>query len=463
MKALASIPYHKSSQEETETIFQVRFLLLALLALTSVIAGLFISEPIIFVSVPIVAFIGFTIMQFRRPDLSKVEVTRTLERVQIIEGETSRVRLTVKNSSSIAIPFLQINDKLPSELSGDNTRSSFSISLRSGETRNLLYEVSGTYFGEYTLGPVLISAEDSAGLMEARSTRQLISTMSVFPKTAGKLNEFTIGPRSTRPRPGEILSRRIGAGMNYFATRELLPGESTKRVNWRASARITNEDKLLSNEFTSEQVAEVLIVLDCRGNIGDRKERGSSITSYSVKATMSIAERLLRDKNRVGLLAVGEDTERIAPSYGRRQYDRIALTLTKFVPGRVPVGTSVAYTVRYFFPRVSQIVLVSPLMDLDNKEAALDLTRNSGTFDLMIVSPNHLDFPLEENSKQKLEKSRAGRLALKIAELERKAILRQLEAARAIVLDWHVYDPLEQAIATQRQGVARRIAQLAHR
>ncbi len=457
------MPLPRELQEDSEVRFETRFMFLILLALVSVLAGIFISEPIIFVSVPIIALIGFTVLQLKRPDLSKVEVTRTLERVQINEGETSRVRLTVKNSGTTDIDFLQISDQLSPELCGSNTRSSFSLSLRAGKTRNLLYEVSGTYFGEYTMGPVLLVAEDSAGLMESRARRNLTSTIAVFPGTAGKLSEFTIGPRSTRPRPGEILARRIGAGMDYFATRQLLPGESTKRVNWRASARMADEDKLLSNEFTSEQVAEVLIVLDGRGDIGDPKDRTSSITSYSVKATMSIAERLLRDKNRVGLLAIGEISERIAPSYGRRQFDSIAVTLTKFNPGRVPLGVSADYTVRYYFPRVSQIVLISPLMDYDNREMALDLVRSSGTFDLMVVSPNPLDFPLGENQKLKLEKSREGRLGLKIAELERKATIRQLEAARAVVLDWHVREPLEQIVATQKKGVSKRIAQLSRR
>lgn len=450
-------------QEEIETRFHTKFMLLTLLAIAFVLAGLFITRPIIFVAVPIIAYIGFTILQLKRPNLSKVQVTRTLERVQINEGETSRIRLTVKNASKTKISFLKISDQLSTELCGINTRSSFSLSLGSGEKRNLLYEVRGTYFGEYKLGPTMLVAEDSSGLMETRVKRNLISTMAVFPKTAGKLSEFTIGPRSTRPRPGEILARRIGGGMDYFATRHLLPGESTKRVNWRASARMTDENRLLSNEFTSEQVAEVLIILDCRSNIGDIKNRTNSITSYSVKATMSIAERLLRDKNRVGLLAIGEVSERISPAYGRRQYDRIAITLTKFNPGSAPIGVSPAYTVRYFFPRVSQIVLISPLIDFDNKEVALELLRGYGNFDLMVVSPNPVDFPLDESRKLKLDKSVEGRLALKIAELERKATIKQLEAARAIVLDWHVYDPLQQVIETHRQKVSRRIAQLARR
>jgi uncharacterized protein (DUF58 family) len=227
---------------------------------------------------------------------------------------------------------------------------------------------------------------------------------------------------------------------------------------------MTDEDKLLSNEFSSQQVAETLIVLDGRSDL-EGKDKGDSITSCSVRAAMSVAERLLRDKNRVGLLAIGAVSEKVAPAYGRRQYDRIALTLARFSPGGkfLSYNEKVSYTVRYFYPRVSQIVLISPLMDDTNFETALDLARSSNTFDLMIVSPNPLDFPLDRTPRLRLKRSREGRIAWKLAEMERKATITQLEAARTIVLDWSVFAPLEQVVVSHRQTVARRIAQLARR
>jgi uncharacterized protein (DUF58 family) len=436
----------------------LRFVLLVLFALVLLLVGLFVSEPIIFVSVPIVAFLGFLILQLKLPEVSKVQVTRTLEKVQINEEDICRVRLAVKNSSASEF-LLQIRDWVPPELYGENTRPSFTITLNAGESRNLLYEVKGNYYGEYWLGPTTLSAEDRGGLVESSIVQKPSSRLLVFPKTAGKLSGFTIGPKTTRPRPGEIHSRRVGAGMDFFTTRELLPGENARRINWKASARLPEEDKLLSNEYTSQRVAETLIILDCRGNVGPKE---SSLTTYSVRAAMSISERLLRDKNHVGLLTIGDISERVAPSYGRRQYDRIAMTLSRFSPRRTSFfGENVSYTIRYFYPRVSQIVLISPLMDQDNLYIALDLARSSTTFDLLILSPNPLDFPLEKNHKSKLAKTREGRIAWKLAEMERKAMIKQLEATRTIVLDWRVTEPLEQLVASHRQSVARRIAQLA--
>ncbi len=434
-----------------------------LFSLVIILIGLFISDPVIFVSVPIMLFVGFALLLLKPQKLANVQLTRTMENVQINEDDTSRVRLTVKNTGTIDIPLLQVNDELPDDLYGDNTRSRFSISLKAGESRNLVYEVCGNYFGDYSIGPATLFSQDAAGMVGYTRRLSSKSRLIVYPKTAGKLSGFTIGPQTTRPRPGEIPARRIGAGMDYFSTRQLLPGEPAKRINWKASARIADEDKLLSNEFTSQQVAETLIILDCQNNIGV-KDRENSLMAYSVRATMSVAERLLRDKNRVGLLVIGSTSERVVPAYGRRQYDKIAMTLCRLSLGRMPyLEANISYTIRYFYPRASQIVLISPLMERENLDIAFDLARCSGTFDLMILSPNHLDFPLDGTPRKKLVKSREGRLALRLAEAQRRSVISKLEAARAIVLDWHASEPLEQVVAANRFMVARRIAQLANR
>ncbi len=449
-----------------------RFILLVSFGLGLVVVGLFLSEPFIFISVPIMCFLGFVLLRFKQPDPEEIEIHRTLERSQIREEETCRVRLSVTNSGANTISFLQIRDFLPTELMGDNTQSDFTTSLRRGETKDLFYEVRANSYGEYYLGPITLLAQDGSGLVESSLTVHSRSKLIVLPRSAGKLTGFTIGPKTTKPRPGEIPARRIGLGMDFHSIRQLLPGESARRINWRASARVADESgNLLANEFTDQRVAETLIIIDGRSGF-ELEEKLDSINSYSLRAAMSIAERLLRDKNRVGLLAMGLFTERVAPAYGRRQFDRISLTLARFVAGRgssIYGAGSVPYAIRYHFPRVSQLVLISPLMDDVTLETAADLCRNASTYDLMIVSPNSLDFPLKGGDRRKKKSSTRfatgaeWRIAWKLAKMEREANITRLEGLGAIVLDWRVSDSLEQVVAAHRHAVARRIAQLSHR
>lgn len=444
-----------------ETKVAFRFVLIILFGLAFVLVGFLLSKPLIFVSIPMISLVGFVILQTRQPAVSELEVTRTQEKFQIREDESCRIKLTIRNTGSNQFHLVQIRDLIPVEIEGEDTQTSFSIRLRGGESRELFYEVHGNYFGEYRLGPTILAAKDSTGLVESVARLHSDSKLVVFPKTAGKLSSFTIGPKTTRPRPGEIPVRSAGTGTDFFTTRKLLPGEQARHINWRASARIAEENQFLINEFVTHRVAETLVIVDCRNGF-DEDKKDSSITTYSIRAAMSVAERLLRDKNRVGLFAIGAKTDRVTPGYGRRQFDKIALTLCRFTPGNrsYSIG-NISYTVNYFYPRVSQIVLISPLMDDTTLETASELLYNASTYDLMILSPNPLDFPLDIQRFSRLSKSREGRVALKLASMERRSNISRLEASRAIILDWRVSEPLEQVIGAYRQKVARRIAEMA--
>ncbi len=60
-----------------------RFILLVSFGLGLVVVGLFLSEPFIFISVPIMCFLGFVLLRFKQPDPEEIEIHRTLERSQI--------------------------------------------------------------------------------------------------------------------------------------------------------------------------------------------------------------------------------------------------------------------------------------------------------------------------------------------------------------------------------------------
>ena len=175
--------------------------------------------------------------------------------------------------------------------------------------------------------------------------------------------------------------------MDYFNVRRLMPGDPVKRINWKASARHPEgSDELLVNEFVAEVGAEVLIVVDPGRATGTGQGR-DPVMVHSVRAAISIAERLLHDRNRVGLLTTGAEPRRIAAGYGRRQFDRIALSVLQLEPGGSDIEWWVERSIHLFFPNISQIVFISPLMDTNSISAAAELTRD-GERDVIVVSPN---------------------------------------------------------------------------
>ncbi len=424
---------------------------LIVLAVGAFVLGLFVPVPLMFVAIPIVAALGTSILWSKDPR-SQVEVMRYVEKVRIRERESTRVRLRVTNAGNGSIPLLQVQDQVQSELRGKKTRSGFSFSLKAGETRDLYYEILGNIFGVYSLGPVLLTALDATGLFEANQELKLISRVAVFPETSEKLSHFAIRPRRTKPWPGEIAARRTGTGMDYYNIRQLIPGESARRINWKASARRGLEtDGLMVNEYMAELGAEVLVIVDAGSSL-ESGSRRDPVLAYSAKAALSIVEKLLHDRNRVGLLTTGENARRVVPGYGRRQFDRIALSLLQLEPGGSDIRWWMERNVNFFFPKVSQIIFVSPLADTNSIAAASEITRY-GRHSVLIVSPSPLDVTPTRTGELK---SREWRIARRIAELSRRDELDRLRRANATVIDWTTSTSLEEVLEVQRRAQTRR-------
>ncbi|MDA4122508.1 MAG: DUF58 domain-containing protein [Thaumarchaeota archaeon] len=424
---------------------------LIILAVGAFVLGLFVPVPLMFVAIPVVVALGITILRSKDPR-SQVGVTRYIERVRIRERESTRVRLRVTNAGTRDIPLLQVRDQVEAELRGKKTHSGFSVSLKAGATRDLYYEILGNSFGVYSLGPVRLTALDSTGLFEASQELKLFSKVAVFPETSEKLSHFAIRPRRTKPWPGEIAARRTGTGMDYYNIRQLIPGESAKRINWKASARRgLDTDGLMVNEYMAELGAEVLVIVDAGSSL-ESGSRRDPVLAYSAKAALSIVEKLLHDRNRVGLLTTGENARRVVPGYGRRQFDRIALSLLQLEPGGSDIRWWMERNIHLFFPKVSQIIFVSPLADANSIAAASEITRY-GRHSVLIVSPSALDVTTPLTGELK---SREWKVARRIAELSRRAELDRLRRADVTVIDWTTSTSLEEAMEVQRRAQARR-------
>jgi uncharacterized protein (DUF58 family) len=242
--------------------------------------------------------------------------------------------------------------------------------------------------------------------------------------------------------------------MDYYNIRRFMPGDSVKRINWRASARhLQGADEFLVNEYMAEVGAEVLIVVDAGRSPGSGSDRDPAVT-FSARAALSIAERLLHDRNRVGLLTTGANPSRIAAAYGKRHFDRIALSLLQLEPGGSDAQWWVERSLHLFFPNISQIVFVSALTNANSLATAAEVARHGGR-DVIIVSPNPLGLA---KPRTRDLRSREWKIARRLAEMERTIDLDRLRSANALVIDWTTSASLEEVLEVHRRALARHAA-----
>jgi uncharacterized protein (DUF58 family) len=250
-----------------------------------------------------------------------------------------------------------------------------------------------------------------------------------------QVRRIPIRPLRTRGFAGPIPSRQSGSGTDFLGVRGYEPGDPPRRINWRLSARHPRD--LFTNEFEQDRIADVGLILDARERT-DITANGSALFEHTVEATAALADVLLADGNRVGLLIYGRGLERTFPGYGKHQRLRILRALAQAQVGDSLVFDSMDYLPTRFFPAKSQLVVISPLCEDD--PPVLSRLRSRG-YEILVVSPNPVAF-----ESDLLPPSPSVELARRIADVERGLWLRQLQRVGIPVIDWRVGTPLATAV-----------------
>jgi len=409
--------------------------LLASFVCISIVLGIFFRTYFVFASIPVLIYLGLLALQ--NGPIFELSVERVIEKGELVQGDSSKVRLRITNTGKNPIALATIVDSVPLDLKDGD--SSFSFTLRAGESRDEYYRVRASTFGVFSLGPISAKCSDSSGMYSSEIAFENFSPLVVLPKTPEKLNHFKIRPRKTKPWPGEIVARKVGIGIDNYSIRQYIPGDSFRRINWRASAKLANEDLLL-NEQTAELGADTIIIVDARP-ASDLIRGNESLINHSIRAAISVADKLLRDRNRVGLVTIGMDTERIPPGYGRRQYNRLVLSLIRVRSGGFFTFENIPSYLRYFYPHLAQVVLISPLVDSGAFSPAAEIAKTG--YEILIISPNPVDFSAAKAGCRDKEKQRTLQISIDLALLARKANLDQLRKAGALIVDWRKDEPLD--------------------
>ena len=405
-----------------------RSLLLSLIVYCLLLAGIVkVRGELIALALPFVVYLlaGF----LRAPDQIKLEATRHLSTERTSPNADVVVTVTITNRGS-GLEEVLLEDKVPEDLT-----------IRSGFSRHLLrlpkdgpytftYTVSGPR-GGYGFEKIQAYVNDHLAVTSRKVQLDAKGQLFVFPPVM-RLRHVAIRPRRTRVYAGTIPARAGGTGTEFFGVREYQPGDPPHAINWRASAR--HDEALYSNEFQQERVADVGIVLDGRLRTNEFA-RGHSLFEYSVQAAAALADALLTQGNRVGLLVYASYLRWTLPGYGKVQRERILHSLAHAKPGGSQVFSVLENLPTRLFPPESQIILVSPLTD-DDLTPLVQL-RAQG-YQVLAVSPDPVKFELSY-----LPKNPTVDLAARVIHMERMLLLKRIQRASIQVLDWDVAEPFD--------------------
>ncbi len=406
-----------------------RSLFLSLLTYALLLAALITRQgELIALALPLVSYLLVGYLQ--APEQVRLEATRQLSSERVAPNQDVEVTVTVTNQGP-DIEEVLLEDVVPHGLTVRLKPSRHLVRLASGDAFTFAYTVAGSR-GGYVFPGLDVRANGPLAIRPLRTPLEAKGRLFVLPPVT-RLRNIVIRPRRTRVYAGTIPARAGGPGTEFFGVREYQPGDPPHSINWRASAR--SMEALYSNEYQQERVADVGIVVDGRLKTNEFAN-GHSLFDHSVQAAASMADALLSQGNRVGLLLYASYLGWTLPGYGRIQRERILHALANARTGDSQVFSDLEHIPTRLFPPESQIIFVSPLIEDDLKP--LIQLRAQG-YDVLVVSPNPVKFELSYlgNSNPNVE------LAGRVLHMERVILLQRLQRANIQVLDWDIHEPFD--------------------
>ncbi|WP_235997003.1 DUF58 domain-containing protein [Aestuariimicrobium ganziense] len=211
---------------------------------------------------------------------------RRLEPGRTAIGERLIAHLDLTKRDQWPLGLLRFEETVPREL---GRRPRFTVHQFTGEwTRRVSYPLVGLARGRYTVGPLLVRAQDPFGLAHIdrrfRSVREVMITPRVVP-----LSSMSTAPGSGQS--GESTPQKIGlVGQDDVLVREYRAGDDVRRIHWRSTAR---RDEIMVRREEQAWDPAATLFLDNRPASHAGQGRENSF-EWAVSALASIGMHMIR-------------------------------------------------------------------------------------------------------------------------------------------------------------------------
>lgn len=286
----------------------------------------------------------------------------------------------------------------------------------------------GGWFAVRSVGPL--------GLGQRQADVSAPWDVTVYPSLPVSRVRASIAEAAHQPEAGLGRVRRIGEGSLFESLRGWVPGDDTRHIDWKATAR---RNRVIVREYEEERRQRILLVLDV-GRLMAAEVAGRPRIEPVVSAALWLALAAYHHDDNIGIMAVGDKIEAyVPPQRGKRGLRHVLDVLAAVEPKLVEPDYPHAF--QYLAVRNRRRALTVFFTDVIDRLASEALVARAAS-----LRPRHL--PLVVTFKNpELEDIANGRAAT-VADAYRKAAAEELVGARlnalnemrrtgALVLDVH--------------------------
>ncbi|HUK94329.1 MAG TPA: DUF58 domain-containing protein [Gaiellaceae bacterium] len=299
-----------------------------------------------------------------------------LDRERQLEGETVEGELELWNERPIG--RLEVLLDLPQGLVAE-TPNPVLVGLDWNDRRTLDCTIRCERWGAYLVGDLVFRSQDAFGLLVHEWTLEQRRPLKVYPR--GESLRRLLRPLETQAFAGNQVPRARGQGIEFADVRPFVPGDSLRRINWRATAR---RNETWVTETHPERNSDVVIFLD---TFFEARAGYRSTLDETVSAAASLAVHYLREKDRVGLVSFGGVINWLTVSSGVVQLYRVLDSLLD-----AEIFLSYAWKDLHLLPvrtlpPSALVIALSPLLDERGVRSLLDLRARGFDLALIEISP----------------------------------------------------------------------------
>lgn len=239
--------------------------------------------------------------------LSRVEYRRRLSPDRVFFGEEVQLEVEVANRKLLPLPWLQIDDGIPGEVTFLRGKTLTSLEEARPLLRNLMtlgwyhrvkrrYPLKCLRRGYFAFGPARIRSGDLFGFFNQEMNLPQTDYLMVYPRIV-PLEKLGIPSREPL---GDIRVRAdiFQDPILTLGVREYQPGDSLKRIHWKATAR---SGKLQTRVFETTTTVDVGLFFDVRTTKPPLQAVITERLELGIVAAASLASYALAHGHRVGL------------------------------------------------------------------------------------------------------------------------------------------------------------------
>jgi len=218
------------------------------------------------------------------------------------------------------------------------------------------------------------------GLVWRQTRRELPWQATVYPNLVGASLRSLPTQVQRRREAGFRNVRRLGEGRLFESLKEWVPGEDTRTIDWKATAR---RGKVMARQYEDERRQQVLLVVDA-GRMLTAEVDGRARLESVIEAALHLAHSAEEHDDNIGLMVFADEIQQfIAPARGRRALRAVVDALASIQGKLVEPNYPAAFA--YLAARNRKRALTVLFTDVIDRTASEALLAQVGT-----LRPRHL-------------------------------------------------------------------------